>query len=151
VLKPSLPDLLAGTADALARTVLGGLPPGPAHDQLEAAIALIRRVARALPKLTPYLQQDIQDLAVTLRNLGDRDLLPMDETLTATLAATDALPDAPLPDLDALTAVSLQLRKALADVAETATLSVDADEIVRALLARMEKREAELGVSPWGR
>ena len=38
VLKPSVTELLAGTADALAATVLAELPPGPAHDQVQAAV-----------------------------------------------------------------------------------------------------------------
>jgi hypothetical protein len=151
VLKPSVSDLLAGTADALANTVLDELPPGPAHDQLQAAVALMRRVARALPELTPYLQHDIKDMAVTLRSLWGAEPLPMDDALAAALATADALPDASLPDLDALSAANLRLREAVADFAGAPVTSVAADQIVRALLERIESREAALRLSPWGR
>lgn len=153
MLNPSVADLLAGVADALAGTVVGELPPGPARDQVQAAVGLVRRVARALPQLTPYLQADIQDLASTLRDhwASSPEPLPMDEALGAALATAAALPDAPLPDLDALTAVDLRLRRALARLVEDPALNVASEQALRGLFGRMEARQAALGLSPWER
>ena len=139
-------------ADALAATVVGELPPGPVRDQVQAAVGLSRRLARALPGLTPYLQQDIQDLAATLRRLRAGQEPPVvDEGLDAAVAIADALPDAPLPDLHALAGANLRLREALTRLAEKPALNVEDDEVLRALLARMASREAALGLSPWER
>ena len=148
MLNPSLADLLRGVADALHRDVLGELPPGPARDQVLSAIGITRRVARALPQLTPYLQQDSQDLAATLRRLpGPAD----DEGLASALATVDGLPLSPLPGLDALGAANLVLREAVARTAEDPALDQEDDARLRALLGRMQAREAALRLSPWER
>ena len=169
MLNPSVVDLLSGVADALADTVLADIGPGPAADQVQAAVGVLRRVARALPGITPYLQQDTQDLAASLRDVwaagaGAAEPRPgageprpgagepkLDEGLSAALATADALPVAPLPTLEALTAANLRLREALADVAAGPALDPGADRALRALLERMTAREAALRLSPWER
>ena len=75
----------------------------------------------------------------------------VDGALAAALATADALPDASLPDLDALTAANLRLREAVADFAGAPAISTAADQIVRALLERIEAREIALRLSPWAR
>lgn len=153
MLNPSVAALLAGVADALAGTVSGELQPGPARDQVDAAVLLLRRLARALPQLTPHLQHDIQDLASTLRRLweAEPEPSPPDDDLAAALATADALPDAPLPDLVVLIAADLRLREALARLAERPSVSVASDEALRDVLGRMVAREAALRLSPWER
>ena len=75
----------------------------------------------------------------------------MDEALGAAVATGTALPDAPLPDLNALTAADLRLCQALARLAEDPALSVASEQALRDLFGRMEARQAALALSPWER
>ncbi len=140
MLTPGPAEMLAGVADALATTVLPDLAYGPARDQLHAAIAIIRKTARALPGFATYLHEDIADLAATLPQLGAPDEL---------LAAARALPPT-TPSLDELAAIDLALRTWLAERA-TGELSDDAEPTMVALLGRLTEREAALRLSPWER
>lgn len=141
MLNPSVIDLLQGVATALSNDVSDALPAGPARDQLHAAIAIIRRVARALPSLTPYLVADIADLAATLDAL--RAGQPNDDTLV--------LPDAGIAPLDALIRFDLELRSRLAEIADDNELDQEGNRLLRAALGRLADREAALRLSPWGR
>lgn len=148
MLTPGPAELLAGVADALATTVLPDLADGPARDQLHAAIAIIRKTARALPGFAMYLHEDIADLAESLAGLGAPAEL---------LATARALPPTS-PSLDELAAIDLALRTWLAGRAaesagdQTATpVSGDAQHTMVALLARLTEREAALRLSPWER
>ncbi|MDH4364887.1 MAG: hypothetical protein OEY70_12495 [Acidimicrobiia bacterium] len=155
MLNPSLEDLLAGMADGLAATVLPELAPGPARDELVAAIALTRRVARAVPRLAPFLHADSADLAATLRRLWAALGLdePADGPVADALALARSLPPEPPPSATELAAADLALRAAAADLA--AGLAGDADPPeaaaeLRSLLERLAAREAgELRLSPW--
>jgi hypothetical protein len=155
VLTPSPAELLAGVADALATTVLPELPPGPARRQLQAAIGITSRVARALPQLGPQLEADVADVAVTLERLAAS--VPMladrpDLVDTAAVAKIQARADEPARSLLDLGAFDRLLQELLAEVADSVARgagSSDADAQVRALLGRMVAREAELGLSPW--
>ena len=140
MLNPSVIDLLTGVAEALAADVADALPAGPARDQLTAAVAIIRRVARALPLMTPYLLEDIADLSATL------ELLDAGESE----AAPEPLPQRVAP-LDELIRTDLALRARLAEVADAADLGSEADGHLRAALQRLADREATLRLSPWGR
>jgi hypothetical protein len=119
MLNPSIDQLLAGMADALARTVLPELPTGPARAELQAAIALTRRLARAVPQLGPYLHTDTVDLAHGLTELwaalGRPE--PTEGPAADALVLARSLPATPPPDAIALTAADLALRQALADLA----------------------------------
>lgn len=155
MLNPSLDELLAGMADGLAATVLPELPPGPARDELLAAIALTRRVARAVPRLAPYLHADTADLAATLPRLWAALGLdePADGPVADARALARSLPSEPPPAATELAAADLALRAAAAELA--ARLAGDADHPdaaaeLRALLERLAAREAgELRLSPW--
>lgn len=155
MLNPSLEELLAGMADGLAATVLPELAPGPARDELLAAIALTRRVARAVPRLGPYLHADTADLAATLPRLWATLGLdePADGPVADALALARSLPPEPPPPATELAAADLALRGAAADLA--ARLAADGDQPdataeLRALLERLAGREAgELRLSPW--
>lgn len=140
MLNPGPADLLAGLADALAATVLPELAEGPARDQLSAAIAIVRKAARALPGFAAYLHEDIADLVTSLAELGAPAEL---------LAAARALPPT-TPSLDELTAIDLALRTWLAEQAG-GELSDDAERTMVALLGRLTEREAALRLSPWER
>ena len=142
MLNPSVIDLLVGVADGLRAEVLEVLEPGPARDQVTAAIAIVRRVARALPGLVPYLLADIDDLQATLALLG----VPPD--------AAAPRPDPGTDGLDVLIAFDLTLRGRLAALAEPdGALELGAPErrILIDLLGRMTERDAGLRLSPWER
>ena len=140
MLNPSVIDLLTGVAEALAADVAEALPAGPARDQLTTGIAIIRRVARALPLMTPYLLEDIADLSATLELLDARE----------SEAAPEPLPQRVAP-LDELIRTDLALRARLAELADAADLGSEADRHLRAALQRLADREATLRLSPWGR
>ena len=156
MLNPALDELLAGMADGLAATVLPELAPGPARDELLAAIALTRRVARAVPRLGPYLHADTADLAATLPGLWAALGLdePADGPVADALALGRSLPAEPPPPATELAAANLALRSAAAELSTTLA-GHDADRAqaaaeLRALLERLAAREAaELRLSPW--
>jgi hypothetical protein len=139
MLNPSVVDLLNGVAAALRDDVLGELEPGPAQEQVRSAVALLRRVARALPGLTTYLVDDIADLAATVDAL-DGTVPP----------AVDSLPrhGAPL-GLASLTELDLELRSRLAAIAQREDLDPDSDRRPSEALGRITEREAALRLSPW--
>ncbi len=140
MLNPSVIDLLVGVADGLRAEVLDALEPGPARDQVSAAIGIVRRVARALPALVPYLVEDIADIGACLAQLG---VLGLHEPIES--------PDPLTQHLDAVIAWDLQLRDRLAAVAREAELDDTARRILLATLGRMTERDAALRLSPWER
>ena len=141
MLHPSIVELLDGVARALRNEVVDELPPGPARDQVRDAIAVVRRVARAIPDLTPFLITDIADVAATVEALGGA----RPEALDALPATGDGL------DLGSLTALALQLRGQLAVIAERNDLAPAAEERLHEALSRLTEREADLRLSPWER
>lgn len=177
MLNPPIDELLAAMADALARAVMPELAPGPARDELQAAIALTRRLARAVPQLGVYLHDDTVDLARTLSqlwaSLGQQ--APSDGPVAEALSQALALPSTPPPTTTDLTAVNLTLRRAVADLAARVATPTDvspadgspgaasptetsgpdddgpdADRLMRDLLLRLAQREADqLRLSPW--
>lgn len=155
MLSPSLDELLAGMADGLAATVLPELAPGPARDELLAAIALTRRVARAVPRLGPYLHADTADLAATLPRLWAALGLdePADGPVADALALARTLPSEPPPPATELAAADLALREAAAELSTALAGDVGQPEAAADLLALLERlaaREAaELRLSPW--
>ena len=143
MLNPSVIDLLVGVADGMRAEVLDAVEPGPARDQVTAAIGIVRRVARALTGLVPYLMADIGDLQATLGLLDG----PLD-------AATATCPDPATEGLDALIAFDLALRDRLAALAEpggAVDLGAAERRILLDALGRMTERDAGLRLSPWER
>lgn len=135
MLRPSPAELLAGVADALAADVVGEVPAGPARDQLQAAIAIVRRVARTLPGYTASLLADLDELRAALLEQG--------------VDAGDVRLDGRAP-LEELLAEDLRLRGLLAGVAASPTGPAE-DARLRAALRRLTEREAALRQSPWER
>ena len=141
MLRPSPPELLRGGADALEADVLAVLPAGPARDQTQAAIAIVRRVARTLPGYTAYLLADIADLRATLGELG----VEPDGTEPGGHDGHDGH-----TPLDARVEEDLRLRAVLAERIDSGVPD-DLDALVRAALIRLNEREAGLRQSPWER
>lgn len=141
MLNPSVVELLVGVAETLDADVVGELPPGVARDQLQAGVAIIKRVARALPMLTPYLLEDIADLVTTLDALG----------VPAPTEAVSLPPSSAALSLTELFRVDLDLRETLATLADTDGLDGERAEVLRAALGRLAEREVTLRLSPWGR
>ncbi len=129
-------ELLTGVADALAADVADELPDGPVREQVRAAVAILRRVARTLPGYTAYVLTDIADLRATLAALGAGE--PDPELSAAS-------------ELDVLITEDLRLRQRLAELTESMSLAGERDRHLRAALARLTEREAALRQSPWER
>lgn len=149
MLNPSVVDLLRGVANSLAVTVAERLPIGPERDQVKAAVAILRRIAGALPGLTAALQADIRALAdaVTILDAATGPAARTPDVADA-LTLADRMPPAP-PSLDELLAADLALRTALAAFAERTDLAPDVDAALRAELAALAARDVALGLSPW--
>jgi len=137
VLNPSPVELLVGVADGLRAEVLDALEPGPAREQLQNAIAMLRRIARALPGLVPYLVADMTDVAATLEALGE--------------PGPHLLPDPSVAPLEELVTAASALRDRLAERIDAGGLDPDQERLVRDALARLTGREAALRLSPWQR
>jgi len=67
MIKPRPEDLLERIAAALDDTVLPSVSHGPARRQLQAATAVLRRLAFALPRQAAVIADDTADLETTLR------------------------------------------------------------------------------------
>jgi hypothetical protein len=94
--KPTIGDLLSGVAISLRESVLPEIPAGPTRRQIQAAIAIIRRVSVVWDKTGPYLHADNKDIEETLRRIclmmeqaesngRDADLKPVLQRLGAAL------------------------------------------------------------------
>ncbi len=128
MLNPSPVELLGRVADVLVRDVAPVVPAGEAREQLDAAVALLRRIARCLPLLVPTVLADVAELTAVL---GDEAGLPGDLPPT-------------LPSLDELIALDLRLRERLAE-------RIDAGDTPIELVASLTERDASLRLSPWER
>jgi hypothetical protein len=137
VLNPSVIDLLVGVADGLQAEVLDTIEAGPARDQVAAAVAIVRRVARALPGVTPYVLADLADVGAVLADLTGEPTAP--------------LPDPATVGLDELFALARDRRATLASLIDERGLDERSDAVVRAALARLTERDASLRLSPWER
>jgi hypothetical protein len=145
VIRPTIPELLDNVAASLDQTVLPELAPGAARNQLQAAIALIRRAAMASEATGPYLWADNADIAATLRKLAP----PLG------LLAPESTPACRYPTITELRERNLSLQRDLESTQQTLrTAPQDQREsltpILRALIERMVQREARLNVSPSG-
>ena len=144
-MKPTVPELLTGIADALAADVAPQLTDLAARNQVGAAVAMLRRLAALVPQLTPHLWADAADVASTLRAVA-----PADDDVRDAAAAFDAL-DPTRASLDELQQVHQQLLDALDAVVAAPPRSPDAATTLAALLERSVVRERDLGASIAGR
>jgi hypothetical protein len=164
--KPTIGDLLNGVAASLRESVLPEIPAGPTRRQIQAAIAIIRRVSLVWDKTGPYLYADNKDIAETLRQVSailDRaradgsgaDLKPLRQRLHAALDRRD---DAGVeyPSPAALGARNVALQGLLVELQEAlhetpSPESAERGEILamlRALFGRMLERELDVTASP---
>lgn len=152
MLRPSPSELLAGVADALDQTVLPALDRGPARNQVQAAIGIVRRCAAAMDTLGPVLHAECTDLVSTLQHLASADagLLPDHASFELAADRAAAVLASTYPSLGELTeAVALLQEQAAAmAVAAEQQASPQLPEI-RRLLQRMLEREQALRLSPW--
>lgn len=170
--KPSIGDLLSGVAASLRESVLPEIPAGPTRRQIQAAIAIIRRVSVVWDKTGPYLHADNKDIEETLRRIrakleraepnGDAsELKPLRQWLGAALERPgDTGVDYPSPA--ALGARNVELQGLLVELQEALheppsskgfqrPASAERIEILamlRALFRRMLEREMEVTASP---
>jgi len=146
VLNPSVIDLLLGVADGLQAEVLDTLEPGPARDQVAAAVAIVRRIARALPGLTPYVLADLADVGAVVAELQGRT-----DPVAPVVPVAPAVPDPAVTGLDELFALAAARRAELAALVDAGGLDERAEALVRAAVARLTERDASLRLSPWER
>jgi hypothetical protein len=172
VTKPTISDLLSGVAASLRESVLPEIPPGPVRRQIQAAIAIIRRVSLVCDRTGPYLHADNRDIAETLRRVltllervrmdgGEGDLEVLRQRLRGTLGQSDDSAVAEYPPPTVLAARNLDLQGLLVEVQEflhdarssnnaprlTAAERHEILTMLRALFSRMLEREADVTAS----
>ncbi len=158
---------------SLRESVLPEIPAGPTRRQIQAAIAIIRRVSLVWDKTGPYLYADNKDIEETLQqvlvmldraqpNGGDGGLKPLRQRLGAALDQRDDGPGAEYPSPAVLGARNAELQGLLVELQEalhgtpslqsTARLpSAERSEILamlRGLFRRMLERESDVTASP---
>jgi hypothetical protein len=162
VIKPTIGELLSGVATSLRERVLPEIPAGTTRRQIQAAIAIIARVALVWDQTAPYLHADNEDIAETLRRL-----LPVLERIAAAegtahmRAVCTKLRGAleyssqaaqPYPSAEVLGMRNLELQDILAEIQEalyenSAVQSADRNELksmLHALFHRMLTRELQV-------
>jgi len=126
MIRPTDPDLLNGVAASLEQTVLPDLARGTAaRRQLQAAIAILRRMAFALPQRAAAIEADCADMAETLERIAG-------EALATTLAG--------LPN--EVEARHLVLQDAVAALADVPDVLIRSE--LTALYRRMTDRQMAL-------
>lgn len=157
---------------SLRDSVLPEIPAGPTRRQIQAAIAIIRRISLVWDRAGPYLYADNKDIAETLRQVSaildraDADesgigLKPLRQSLHAALdQRDDAGVEYPSPAALGARNVALQgllveLQEALHGTPSPASAvrlpSAERSEILamlRALFQRMLERELDVTASP---
>jgi hypothetical protein len=84
MINPRPEELLIRIAAALDETVLPNITDGPSRRQLQAATAVLRRLAHALPRESAVIAEDAADLEQTLRSvLGETFVAPETTDLRA--------------------------------------------------------------------
>jgi hypothetical protein len=137
--QPSNETLLAGIADALEDTVVPELARGgQARRQVQAAIAVLRRIAYALPLSAEAIDVDNADIEFTLRQCADQ----FDPNIAEALDnALDVLP--PEPDRRNA-ALQTLLAEIQADLPDAEDRRLDIITRLRLLFVRLIARETEL-------
>ncbi|MDH3683508.1 MAG: hypothetical protein OEV40_26610 [Acidimicrobiia bacterium] len=152
MLKPSPAELLADVAQALDETVLTTLARGPARNQVQAAIGIVRRCAEAVDAFGPVLHAECADLAASLRSIAaaDLDLVPDRSAFDGAADAADVVLASSYPSVPDLIETALSLRHQLAELAVLAEQRRSEQlPAIRELFERMLDREDRLGLSPW--
>lgn len=131
--RPSTGELLRGLGKSLSETVLPVVPRGVAHQQMKAALHLIRRLERSWDLAAAHLAQDNADIEAVVRAI-----LPESgpDSLEARLAASTEQTPAGYndPALRAAAVRNLALHELLLELPESP------EKI--ALYARMAARDA---------
>lgn len=152
MLKPSPAELLAGVAQALDETVLAAMERGPARNQVQAAIGIVRRCSGAIDTYGPVLHTECTDLAESLRSIAAADpgVLADRSEFDLAVDAADSMLAGSYPSVSELTETALSLRLELAKLATQAERHQSGQlPAIRELFDRMLEREQSLGLSPW--
>jgi hypothetical protein len=170
--KPTIGDLLSGVAASLRESVLPEMPAGPTRRQIQAAIAIIRRVSVVWDKTGPYLYADNKDIEETLRRIramlegaesngGTSDLKPLRQWLGAALERHSGT-GVEYPSPAALGARNVELQGLLVELQEalheppslegserpSSATRIEILAVLRGLFRRMLKREMEVTAPP---
>lgn len=150
-MRPDVPSLLRGVADALETDALGAVTDLHAQRQIGSAIGILRRVATLVPHLHALLLADADDIVATLDavapHLGAPERARLRDAAGA-LAALD-LRRATLDDLDACHQRLLALFDDVVAGADPGDRVLDT--ALRDLAARAVARERAIGASIAGR
>ncbi len=148
-----MPELLDGVARALEGDVAGRIDDPHARRQVLAAVGVLRRLAAVVPRLTPHLLTDANDLAETLHAVvatGDPAFAELRAGLDAAQEALTAFEPAQCT-LDDLQAAHQSLLDLLDCAVLLATAGSPATVTLDLLLERCAVRERDLGASIAGR
>jgi len=141
--QPSNEILLAGIADSLEETVVPDLPRGgQARRQVQAAIAVLRRLAFALPLSAETTDVDNADIEFTLRQCAGHFDRHVADALNNAL---DTLPPEPDGRNAALQAMLAEIQ---ADLPAAPDRRLEITARLRLLFTRLLAREAELVPPP---
>ncbi len=137
--EPSNESLLAGIADSLEETVVPELARGSqARRQVQAAIAVLRRIAFALPRAAEATEVDNADIEFTLRQCAGLFDPHVGDALNNAL---DTLP----PESDRRNAaLQVLLAEMQEDLPAAADRRAELSARLRLLFVRQLQREAEL-------
>ncbi len=149
-MRPTVPELLRGIADALDADAVAAIDDLHARQQVVAAVGVLRRIATLVPHLHAILLADIDDIVATLATVADR--LPTEQaTRLATVTADADGLDVRRATLDALDAVHQSVLGLLDDAVVAAGHDATLDATLHALVVRVLDRERAIGASIAGR
>ena len=152
MIDPSPAELLAGVADALEQTVLGEVERGPARNQIQAAIGLVRRCSGAMDGYGPMLHAECLDLVTSLPGIvaADPELVDNRTSFDQMIEAASDVLDGTYPSIGQLSLAVRSLHEQLSSVAALAERH-RSDQVgpLGDLFDRMLVRRQQLGLSPW--
>ena len=139
---------LAGMADSLEATVVPELRRGPARRQVQAAVAMLRRIAFTADRIAPALAADIADMEDTLAQAIER-LASLPQSAQALRAALRQGLDEghgaePARRHAALEALLAQLQDGLGQLGTAPADRAGIDGLLRGLFRRSAARELAL-------
>lgn len=145
-MRPTVPELLRGVADALETDAVAAIDDPHARHQVVAAVGVLRRIATLVPHLHATMLADIDDIVATLAALEDHLRPEHGARLAATTADATAI-DVRRATLDALDAVHQSVLALLDDVVADPGGDPTLDAALHALAARVLDRERAIGAS----
>jgi hypothetical protein len=140
--------LLRGVADSLERTVVPELARGPTRRQVQAAVAILRRIAFTADRAAPALASDsgdIEDTLTALIALLAAEDGPRAQVLCARIRqGLDSPAAGPAERHAALEELLAGLQRDLARTGLTAATRAGIDRLLHGLFTRMVARDQSL-------